>query len=115
MKSRTLAKFCAKFISDKKCEDTVLLNVRKLTTVCEYMIIATVKSQVQMSAVVNDLIAKLKRRNIYPLRKEGLEFSGWTVLDYGSVIVHLMFEDLRDYYSLDKLWSKGRKLKYDKI
>jgi ribosome-associated protein len=88
----------------------VLLDVHEHTSIADYFIIATVDNERQAKAIQDDLQEKLHiEQNIRPLNMSGFETasSGWTLLDYGDVIVHLFTDEMRHYYKLEELWSKA--------
>lgn len=96
-------------VEDKQASDIVLLDIHEQTTIADYFVIATVDNERQAQAIENDILEKLKlEQNIRPLGIEGVENrSGWTLLDYGDVIVHLFTEEMRQYYNLEELWAKA--------
>ena len=97
-------------IEDKQAADIVMLDIHELTTLATYFIIATVDNERQAKAIEDTLLEQLKlRQNVRPLQMEGLDGAGggWSVLDYGDVIVHLFTEEMRRYYKLEELWSKA--------
>lgn len=88
----------------------MLLDIREQTALADYFVIATVDNERQSSAIHSDLLEKLKIEvNVRPLRMEGVDQqgSGWAVLDYGDVIVHLFTPEMRERYDLEGLWKAG--------
>lgn len=102
-----LAREIAEIISDKKGSDIIVLDTGKISTLSDYFVIATVESERQARAVVDDIEKKLKARRKLPLSVEGELNSGWILLDYGSVIAHIFNPGTRDYYDLEELWSNA--------
>jgi len=106
-----LAKLAAKISDDKKCQDILLLNVRKLTAMADYFLIATAGSSPQMNAVVTTIEKDFKEAGAPPpTHREGRGLSTWAVLDYGGLIIHIMNEDSRRFYLLEKIWSEAKKI-----
>jgi ribosome-associated protein len=101
------AREIAEIISDKKGEDIVLLDTGKVSTIADYFVIATVKSERQAKAVVDDIEKKMKEHRRVPLAIDGELNSGWVLLDYGTVMVHIFDPGTRDYYDLEDLWSNA--------
>lgn len=97
--------FITKTLNDMKAYDVTVLNVEKLTTMTDNMIIATGQSDRQVRALASKLLEEVKHRHHEVLGTEGIEQGQWALLDFGDVIVHVMRPDLRDYYQLEKLWS----------
>jgi ribosome-associated protein len=86
----------------------VLLDVRGLCSFADYFVISTGQSSRQLRAIYEEIEKTLKREGVTPLHREGGADSGWLLLDYGDVIVHIFGEAERDYYQLDDLWKNAR-------
>jgi ribosome-associated protein len=91
--------------SDKKASDIVLLRTSEVTTMADYFVIASGRSDRQVQALSEAIIDELRDEGIRPLGVEGLASARWVLLDYGSVIVHLFAPEEREYYGLERLWS----------
>ncbi len=91
-------------LADRQAEDVVLLDIRRVASFADYFVIATAVNPRQMRALVDTLDKVLADDSVRPLHKEGVEASGWVLLDYGAVIVHLFSPELREYYGLEELW-----------
>ncbi len=108
--SNALARQIIDIVEDKQAADIVLLDVKSLTSIADYFIIATIDTDRQGKAIEDDLFQKLRiEQNIRQLSMDGVgkNSGGWVLLDYGDVIVHLFTEDARQYYNLEELWSKA--------
>ena len=108
--SITLARQIVDAIEDKQATAIVLMDVHELTNIAAYFVIATVDNDRQAKAIEDSLLETLKlQQNIRPLHAEGLggQGGGWSILDYGDVIVHLFTEEMREFYKLEELWSKA--------
>ena len=95
-------------VEEKQASDIVLLDIHEQTSIADYFVIATVDNERQAKAIEDDLLQKLRvEQNIRPLGIEGVENrgGGWTLVDYGDVIVHLFTEESRNYYRLEELWN----------
>ena len=98
-------------VEEKQASDIVLLDIHEQTSIADYFVIATVDNERQAKAIEDDLLQKLRvEQNIRPLGIEGVENrgGGWTLVDYGDVIVHLFTEESRNYYRLEELWNKAQ-------
>jgi len=93
--------------SDKQAGDIVLLDARKVCSFADYFVICSGESERQLRAIYDEIEHTLKREEVLPHHHEGTVNSGWLLLDYGNVIVHIFAALEREYYQLDKLWSKA--------
>jgi len=91
--------------ADKKASDIVLLDVRAQTTVTDYFVICSGASERQLGAIADGIVEGLKEARVLPIGREGGASAHWALLDYGSVIVHVMALPEREYYALEKLWA----------
>jgi ribosome-associated protein len=82
-----------------------LLDIHDLTSIADYFVICTAGSIRQISAITDALFDTLTDAGVKPLHSEGIGESGWVLVDYGDVIVHIFTEAERDYYSLEQLWK----------
>ncbi len=94
-------------MSDKQASDIVLLDIRGLTTIADYFVICTAGTDRQIKAITDALFETLDKEGVSPLHSEGVGGSGWVLIDYGDVIVHLFMPSERAYYSLEKLWGSA--------
>jgi len=111
-----IAKQSAKMMWGKKAEDVVILNISKLTTVSDYFVIGTVETNVQMDAIIHAIKSDFRKQGLLQLARQELKGSSpnWQLLDYGNVVVHVMTKSAREFYSLERLWHKARKLSFRK-
>jgi ribosome-associated protein len=93
--------------SDKKANDIVLLRTAELTTMADYFVICSGRSDRQLQALSGAIVDQLREEGVRPLGVEGRTGARWVLLDYGSVIVHIFAPDEREYYGLERLWSKA--------
>lgn len=102
-----LAKEICAFLSSKKAEDIVLIDVREKTTLCDYFIVASGRSTQQVKSLCENLEEKLSEKGVEPKRTEGVRDGRWGVMDYGDVIVHVFNDESRLFYHLERLWEDG--------
>ena len=93
--------------SDKQAIDILLLDTRKVCSFADYFVICTGDSDRQIKAIYDEVEHALKKEGILPHHYEGTSDSGWLLLDFGDIIVHIFAPSEREYYQLDKLWSKA--------
>jgi ribosome-associated protein len=112
MDSKKLAQLCRDLADNKKAENIVVLDVRKLSSVTDYFVIATGTSQPHLRAIVEEIHSKLRdEHGLRPVRTDGMASGSWVVLDYFDVIVHVMHTETRKHYDLEGLWGDARSLK----
>jgi ribosome-associated protein len=91
--------------AEAKAEDIVLLDVRRATYIADYFVICTATSERQMAALSERIRERAKESGIEILHIEGTPDSGWLLVDFGDVILHIFSAALRDFYRLEKVWS----------
>jgi len=92
----------------KKARDLVALDLRDLGAVCDFFLVCSAASEVQVKAVAENIEEKLRGEGVRPWHIEGLEGRRWVLLDYVEVVVHVFHEKTREYYLLDRLWGDAR-------
>jgi len=112
MDSRKLALLCRELADNKKAEDILILDVRKLSSITDYFIIASATSEPHLRAVVDEITDKLRQEHgLRPKAVDGRLPSPWLVLDYFDVIIHVMRSDVRERYDLEGLWGDAPRVK----
>src|SRR5207253_1146268 len=105
----------AVLVSDKKAEDIKLLDVRRVTNVADYCLLASTRSQPQLEAVRNHVSKAIEdEKGLKPLHRDGINSRQWTVLDYGGLVVHLFEDQARRFYGLERLWEGARTVDWEK-
>jgi ribosome-associated protein len=104
--SRALALQIADVIAEGPARDTVVLDIHGLTTISDFFVITSGENERQLRAIARDVRDELEKINVRPNRAdEGSTASGWLLLDYGNVIIHILDVDQRSFYRLEELWS----------
>ena len=93
---------------DKLASDIVLLDIREVSSFADYFIICTGSTGRQIRAIYDEVAHALKKEGVLPHHHEGTPDSGWLLLDYGDVIVHIFDTAEREHYQLDELWGNAR-------
>lgn len=96
--------------SEKQATDILLLDIRKVSTFADFFIILTAESRRQMDALSEDMEGELKRSGASLHHREGSTASGWLLLDFGDVIIHLFAPEEREFYQLEERWSRGQQV-----
>jgi ribosome-associated protein len=95
---------CAQFALDKKAVDVKVLEIAKISSIADYLVISTGMSDKQVQAIADSVKKGLKKFG-KALDIEGVREGKWVVIDYGDVLVHIFVDELRRYYDLDRLWG----------
>jgi len=96
-------------IADQKGENVLLLDIREISILADFFVIASTTSERQAKAVLDEVKSSVKQASgVTPLHVEGGGSAGWILMDYGSIVVHLLTPEMRDYYDLEELWEAGR-------
>jgi len=105
MQAEQIKAFAVEALEEIKARDVVVLDTRKLTSMFDYMIVASAESTRQTKALARNVEEKIKTGGGKVLSTEGEQSGEWVLVDLGSVIVHVMQPAIRDYYNLEQLWG----------
>ena len=97
---------CAAFALDKKALNVKVLEIKKISSIADYLVLASGRSDKQVQAIADSVKTGLKPFD-RPIDTEGFEEGRWVVIDYGDIIVHVFQEEVRATYSLDELWGRA--------
>ena len=99
----------AKLLTEHLAENTIALDVSAMSSWTDYFIICTVRSQTHLRSLLDRLRAHLHQRGLkIPVGRKTLTDEGWTLIDGGDFVIHLMEKDKRDFYELEKLWFRSK-------
>lgn len=90
---------------DKKACDLVVLDVRELTSIADYFIFCSGRSDRQVQSIAQGLLENAAEEGIRPFAVEGTQRGHWVLMDFSDVIVHIFYEPVRQFYNLDGLWG----------
>ena len=111
MDSKKLALLCRELADNKKAENIAILDVRKLSSVTDYFVIASGTSEPHLRAIVEEITGGLREdHGLRPARTDGTIHGAWVVLDFFDVIVHVMRADTREHYDLEGLWGDAKRV-----
>ena len=99
------AKAVMKALDDKKASNIELIDVSKQTSLGDYFVIASCQSTVQVRACIDEVEEQLDKEGVNVLHKEGYSTGSWILMDYGDVIVHVMQQEMREFYGIERLWD----------
>ena len=113
MDSHQLAEIAAEACDDRKAKDIQLIQIEKVSSLTDWIIVAEGLSEVNVRAIASSVEEKLQEKaNRLPLRREGINEGKWALLDYGEIIINILQANERKYYDLEAFWSHGNTYKY---
>ena len=116
MDSKKLALKCRELADNKKAEDVLVLDVRTISSITDYFVIASGTSEPHLRAISEEITDELREgHDISPRAMDGTIQNGWIVLDFFDVIVHVMRADVRERYDLESLWGDAPRLKPPRV
>lgn len=104
------AQFAAKIAEDNRAKDILVLDLRKVTPLLDFFVIATAASRRQANAIASEIDAEMKKVDERKLGMEGSEEGRWILIDYGDFVVHVFSGDGRAYYALEEIWGDAPRL-----
>ena len=114
MNSKKIIEIAVNALNDKKAGNISALEVGDLTVIAEYFILATATSTTHVRALADIVDEKLSEAGFEPNHIEG-KATGWILLDYNGVVIHIFTKETREYYNLDRMWDDGKKIDLDDV
>lgn len=111
MNSIQLRNIAVKALDDLKGIDITKLNVRKLTSVTDWMVFCSGRSTRHVQSLAENVVTEMKKNGVQPLSIEGKTTGEWVLIDVADVVVHVMLPQTRDFYQLEQLWATPEKHK----
>ena len=116
IKGEELALACAKTADEVKAENIRVLDMRGISTLTDYMVVCSGTSMPQLRAILRDVAGSVEELyGAKPHMTEGKADTKWVVLDYIDVMVHVMHEELREYYTLEDLWKDAKEVSWQAV
>jgi ribosome-associated protein len=98
---------CTRAALDRKAYDLVVLETGNVSSIADYFVICSGRSDTQVQAIADGIEAHLGREGVKPLAVEGMSHGQWVLMDYGDVVVHIFYVPVREFYDLEKLWTRA--------
>jgi ribosome-associated protein len=95
-------------LEDMKAEDIVTIDLNGKSSIADFMVVASGRSNRHVGSVADNVVSELKKSGLKDIRVEGQPVCEWVLIDTGDVIVHVFRPETRDFYSLEKMWAPGR-------
>jgi ribosome-associated protein len=98
-------------LDDQKATDTTRIDLKGKTTIADYMVVTCGRSHRHVGAIAENVVEALQKRGVSRVRVEGLPHCDWVLIDANDVIVHVFRPEVREFYSLEKMWARARPAK----
>ena len=102
--------FCAQAALEKKAVDITILELKKASSLTDYFLICSGRSDRQVQAIAQSIEEKMGEQGIRPLGEEGIREGRWVLMDYDDVVIHIFYDQLRRYYDLEGLWIEAPRI-----
>jgi ribosome-associated protein len=109
------ASLCARVAADNKGRDILVLDMRRITPIYDYLVLVTGSSRRQMHAIAEEIDDKMRDVGDRRIGIEGYEASRWIVQDYGDIMVHIFDAEMREYYRIEELWADAPKVDWERM
>ncbi|HHT88791.1 MAG TPA: ribosome silencing factor [Clostridiales bacterium] len=113
--SKNMVKLVFEALEEKKGEDIQIIEIKDISIIADYFIIANGANALQVDALVDSVKDKLGRNGYEPLRVEGVKSASWILMDYGDVVVHIFSKEDRLFYNLERIWRDGKTITKDQL
>ena len=113
--SKEMAKLVHEALEDKKGEDIQVIEIKEISIIADYFIIANGSNSSQVDALVDNVKEVLSKKGYEPLRIEGVHSASWILMDYGDIVVHVFSKEDRLFYNLERIWRDGKTISKDQL
>lgn len=113
--SKKMVKLAYEALDEKKAEDIQIIEIKDISVIADYFIIANGNNASQVNALVDSVNEKLGRNGFEPKRIEGIRSASWILMDYGDVVVHVFSKEDRLFYNLERIWRDGKTVSKDQL
>ena len=114
MHAKNIAMTAVEYASEKKGDKLLLLDLRGHSSLTDYLLLVSGRSDRQVQAIADHIHTEFKHRHqLYPLSVEGMDQGRWVLLDYGDVTIHVFQQPVREFYDLEGLWSEAPEVPLD--
>lgn len=115
METKEQVKIIVKALEDKKAADISVLDISRLSIMADYFIIASGANKNQIGAMIDEIEEKLYKTGIRPKAIEGSNTSGWVLMDYQDIVIHIFDTESRAFYDLERIWGDSRVIKKEEL
>ena len=111
--STELARLCVHAAVEKKAQDPIILDVRKICSFTDYFVIMSGRSTRHVQGLAEAIEAELRSKRLSTTRAEGLQEGTWVLLDFNDVVVHIFYSESRKFYDIEGLWHDAPRISLD--
>lgn len=115
MNAKEMLKIAYEALDDKKGEELRIIDISQISVMADYFLIASGGSTTQVQALVDNVEEKLAEKKVHAKRIEGNRTSGWVLMDYGDIVVHVFDRENRLFYDLERIWSDGKEVEISQL
>ena len=113
--SAEMVKIAAKALEDKKAEDIRVIDIREISTIADFFVIANGTNANQLAAMRDAVDEKLYKAGYHTKQVEGNQNSTWILMDYNDIIVHIFSKEDRLFYNLERMWTDGKQIDVNQL
>lgn len=113
--AKKLVKLAYEALDEKKGEDIQIIEIKDISIIADYFIIANGTNASQVDALVNSVTEKLGKNGFDSKRIEGIRSASWILMDYGDVVIHIFSKEDRLFYNLERIWRDGKTISIDQL
>ena len=95
-------------MEDKKAENIKVIYIGEISVVADYFVICSASNTSQLEAIVDNITEEMAKESVFSKKQEGNRNSGWILVDYGDVVIHVFLREDREFYNLERIWSDGK-------
>ena len=107
-RAKEIVKIAYKALDDKKAEDIKIIDISDISVIADYFVIANGTNSSQVEAMVDEVTDVLAKNKIHAERIEGIRSSGWILMDFNDVVIHIFSREDRLFYDLERIWRDGK-------
>ena len=115
MNAKEMVKLAYEALSDKKGSDIKIIDIRDVTVIADYFIIADGSNPNQVQAMADNVDEMLGRAGHQPKQVEGYQSANWILMDYGDIVIHIFDEENRLFYDLERIWRDGQSVELSQL
>ena len=114
-RAKEIVKIAYKALDDKKAEDIKIIDISGISVIADYFVIANGTNSSQVEAMVDEVTDTLAKQKIHAERIEGIRSSGWILMDFNDVVIHIFSREDRLFYDLERIWRDGKAIEPESL